>query len=572
MRTLAIRTLAFLLAGGIAAAQTLVDGRLRFSTWASGLSSPTTFCWIGPGEMLVIQKSNGQVRWIKDGTILGTALDLHVNSFSERGGLGIAADPDFANNGYVYVYYSASSTGADSSSSGGWADNRVERYTWNGSTLGSPFGPLVAFPFDASQSNGANHDGGVIRFGPDGKLFGQTGDLNRGRFGAGNERVEQNTATSGSASVGGIFRFETDGTIPADNPFTGESDTALHLWWSYGLRNGFGMTFDPLTGELWNTENGPNVYDEVCRVPMAMNSGWLKIMGPDGRDATYFENGNTAYDEGDLTVLAGSSYLDPELSFKTPIGLTSICFLASKLFPADIQDDCILGDNNTGNLFLCDMRSSRTSFNLPTGLGDKVADTTAERNKLQWGTGWGVTTDLQMGHDGYLYVVNLLNGRVVQIRPVADEVDPARWAIDPGSQVSGTPANAEESDDKVYSFSDVTLNPSLRPYRIGAEFVLQPATPATLTLEIETRWGRMGTPQGIEAFSVAHGRWVFVAAGLVGTSDVAEKITLSPPADFIDPTTRTVRVRFGAWPLPGKPAPRRQTVFVDVLRLIAAYP
>ncbi len=561
----------------IAPAQTLVDTRLRLANWVTGLSSPTTFTWIGPGEMLVIQKNDGKVRWVKDGAILGTALDLAVNNSSERGGLGIAADADFANNGFVYIYYSASTTSGDTSASGSWADNRVERYTWNGSTLGSVFGPLVAFPFDSMQSNGDNHDGGVIRIGPDGKLYGQTGDLNRGRFGGGNERVEQNTATSGSAIVGGLFRLNTDGTIPSDNPFVGEADTSLHLWWSYGLRNGFGMTFDPVNGELWNTENGPNLYDEVCRVPKGMNSGWLKIMGPDSRNATYGENGNMPYDESDLVALTNSAYLDPVFSLKTPIGITAIAFLGSKLFPDDLVNHCIFGDNNTGSLFFAEMKSSRTEFKLPSGLTDKVADTTTERNKLLWGSSWGVVTDAQIGLDGYLYVVNLAGNRIVRVRPVTDQVDPSRWLPDPGLIIAGTPENAETSDDKTYSFSDATLTPFPTRLTVRTECVLNSATPTAITLQVETRFGRkgVGVTQLIEAWNVVQARWVKLDLDVIGNTDKAKSLVLATPADYVDPTTLTVLTRISALPLKPWRVPfsaKRQTLFIDMLRLDVTYP
>lgn len=572
MRHLFPSLAALLLLPMAAPAQTLTDGRLKLANWVTGLSAPTSFTWIGPGEMFVIQKNDGMVRWIKNGVIQGTALDLAVNSNSERGGLGIAADPDFANNGYVYVYYSASTTSSDTTASGSWADNRVERYTWNGSTLGSVFGPLVAFPNDMAQSNGPNHDGGIIRFGPDGKLYGQTGDLNRGRFGGGNERIEQNTATSGSASVGGIFRINTDGTIPSDNPFTGEADTSLHLWWSYGLRNGFGMCFDPLNDELWNTENGPNVYDEVCRVPKGMNSGWLRIMGPDSRDATYSENNNTPYDESDLTTLSNSVYLDPELSFKTPIGITAITFLGSKLFPDDIAYDCILGDNNTGNLYYCDVKSSRLEFKLPSGLGDKVADSTGERNKLQWGTSWGVVTDAQIGSDGYLYVVNHIGNRIIRVRPVTDEVDPAEWFGEPGTLLTGTPDKAESSDDRYYTFADQTLTSPREPYRVYARFVLNSAAPSAVVAEIETHMSKSGIPQHIEVKNFVSGGWDHLDFDLIGTGDVAKSLTLTNLASYVDPVTLELRLRISAFPLRFATQPRKVAISFDTLRLLVTYP
>src|SRR5574342_815268 len=246
-------------------AQSLNDSRLRLDQWASGLHWPTTFAWIAPGEMLVFEKNNGRVRRVKNGTLRNIVLDLNIAYDSERGGLGIAVDPDFANNKYVYIYYSSTSGSGDTS--GSWTENRVERYTWDGTNLVNGSGPLVSFVMDSNQGgNGPNHDGGVIRFGPDGKLYGVTGDLNRGRIGA-TGRVEQNTAKTGSAKVGGMFRINADGSIPADNPFISESDSDLHLWYSYGLRNTYGMAFDPLNGRLWYTENDPDKYDEIDRCP-----------------------------------------------------------------------------------------------------------------------------------------------------------------------------------------------------------------------------------------------------------------------------------------------------------------
>src|SRR5262249_49691802 len=154
-------------------AQTLTDTRLRTQTWSSGLSMPTTFTWIAADEMLVFQKDDGKVMWVKPGSAPTAVLDLDVQHDSERGGLGITGDPDFVNNHWVYVYYSSTSAAGDSTSTSSWADNRVMRYDWNGSMLVNAFGPIVAFAKSAAQANGPNHDGGVIRFGPDGMLYGE---------------------------------------------------------------------------------------------------------------------------------------------------------------------------------------------------------------------------------------------------------------------------------------------------------------------------------------------------------------------------------------------------------------
>jgi glucose/arabinose dehydrogenase len=340
---------------------------------------------------------------------------LPVNYASERGLLGIALHPDFATNGYVYLYYTRSSTGADTSIQSAWLDNRVERYRWNGSALVEPT-LIVAFPRDPTQNNGPNHNGGVILFGPDGKLYGVTGDLNRGFFS--NPRIEQNTSTTAVAGVGGIFRLNPDGSIPPDNPFVSHPDRRIQHLWAYGIRNSFGIVFDALTARLWLTENGPEVYDEINLVGRGFNSGWLKIMGPDSRNATYSENGNRAYDANDLIYLPNAYYADPIFSWLQPIGVTSIVFVRSARFDAGVRDEAIVGETNNGRLYRFTMNAARNDFILTGALADRVADSVTERNLSTFGTNWGVVTDLRIGPDGYLYVVSLFANRVYRIRPV----------------------------------------------------------------------------------------------------------------------------------------------------------
>jgi len=572
-RPLVRSLLVLALAPALAAAQSLTDPRLRTSTWVSGLANnPTTFCWIGPGEMLVFQKHNGKVRWVKDGVILGDALDVPVNIDQERGGLGIAADPDFANNQFVYVLYSKSSTGVDTAVTAQWLDNRVERYTWNGSTLGNVYGPLIAFAFDAAQDNGPNHDGGVIKFGPDGKLYGQVGDMNRGSFGGGGERVEMNTAATGSASAGGIFRINPDGTIPSDNPFVGEADAAFHPWWSYGMRNGFGMTFDRATGELWDTENASYLYDELCRVPKGTNGGWLKIMGPDSRDASYTDNGFTAYDASDLVYLQGAVYVDPVLSWVTNIAPTAITFIDSNLFPHDLEGTCIWADFRNKQLYRCDLDATRTGFALPSGLSDQVADTAAERDLLLWGSNWGVVTDAQFGADGYLYLLDHTGMRILQVRPVTDEADPAAWQFDARARVSGAPHATEASDDVALEVADAGWTPSRQPLHVGAIFKLNSATTTAITLQVETRGSLFAFAQRVTAKNVATGQWDVLDLDLLGASDVAKSFPLAVPADYVDPVTLEVAVALTLLP-PPRPLPfRGASLFIDLLRLDVTYP
>ncbi len=262
------------------------------------------------------------------------------------------------------------------------------------------------------QAQGPNHDGGPLTFGPDGKLYGVTGDLNR-------DRAEQNNKGNANttAGVGGIYRLNADLSIPsgsAANPFDG----TFAQWYAYGVRNSFGLAFDPVTGRLWDTENGPSSYDEINLVPRGFNSGWNQIMGPDSRSP---QNA-----PGDLVVLPESTYSDPEFSFRNPVAVTSLAFLAGSAWGSAYADGVIVGDNNTGKLYLLRLNAARDGFVLAGVLGDQVADSGAEAGLLAFGSGFGVVTDLQVGPDHALYVLSLSQGQVYRIAPVPE---PATWTM-----------------------------------------------------------------------------------------------------------------------------------------------
>src|SRR3989454_546756 len=166
-----------------AASPTMLVPNLAVRTVVTGLVQPTSIAFIGNNDFLVLEKASGRVLRVVDGAVRSIVLDLAVNSASERGLLGIALHPDFPINPGVYLYWTESSTGADSAA---LADvpllgNRVDRFVWNGSTLTMEKNMihLRAFQADAGQQPRGNHDGGVIRFGPDGKLYIYIGDNGR---------------------------------------------------------------------------------------------------------------------------------------------------------------------------------------------------------------------------------------------------------------------------------------------------------------------------------------------------------------------------------------------------------
>lgn len=502
-----ITTLAFTLCAGNA--QTLRDTTLTAETFLStGVSQPINIKFLNPAntsEAFVCEKGTGRVKYLVNGVVAATLLDLPVENSNERGLLGMVLDPRFEENGYVYFYYS--NTGFEG---GTWLENRVERYRWTGTALVEPT-LIIAFPRDPTQPNGPSHNGGVMAFGPDGKLYGVTGDLTRGRFS--NPRIEQNTGSVNAAGVGGIFRLNPDGTIPADNPFINHPLPAIQRLWAYGLRNGFGLTFDPLTGRLWHTDNGPDQYDEVNLIGKGMNGGHSMIMGPDSRDAVGDWNQFTPRGVSDLVMLDGAYYGDPQFSWLQPVGVSGITFLRSARFDTGTRDQCIVGETNFARIHMLPMNASRDGFALTGVLADLVADSTDERNLLTFGQSFSVTVDHQIGPDGYLYMCSIYTNRILRVRP-----------INPPTIVNG--------DSRLANFSGIPLNiPLLLTIKNGNTTVQTVNTTLDAFGKFSVRLNNAGTytviakagswlSKRFDNVSVSSGGYVFLRLPLTWNGDV----------------------------------------------------
>ncbi|MGH7859714.1 MAG: PQQ-dependent sugar dehydrogenase, partial [Candidatus Binatia bacterium] len=315
-----------------AGAQTVSDPALQVESVVNGLAAPTTMDFLGPDDFLVLQKNDGRVRRVLGGTLLAApVLDVTVTNNSERGLLGIAIDRE-ASPPIVFLYYTEGIGPGDGSSPLG---NRIYRYRWNSSTGLLENGDLVA---DLPVTPGPNHDGGALLLGPPGDPDGRTlyaviGDLNR------DGQLENFPAGSPPDDTAVILALRADGSADPDNPFfpycsqsTGQTCTSsgecpagqtcrteVRRYFAYGVRNSFGLGMDPVTGALWDTENGPSSYDEVNLVAPGFNSGWERIMGPDARDPQ---------GSADLFHMPGgaSEYSDPELSWLDPVAPTAILF------------------------------------------------------------------------------------------------------------------------------------------------------------------------------------------------------------------------------------------------------
>jgi aldose sugar dehydrogenase len=472
---LAVAALAF--APQALAAPEMVDPHLAVRTAAEGLDQPISMAFIGNDDMLVLEKATGKVQRIIGGQLHSTVLDLPVNSASERGLLGIALHPNFFVNGFVYLYWTESTTGADSSN---LADvpllgNRVDRFRWDGSTLTFDRNliRLRAFQQDAGQTLRGNHDGGVLRFGPDGKLYivigdngrrGQLQNLVNGPFGPGIPDDQFGGPQPDDAHLTGvILRLNDDGTTPTSNPFFaagaamgGAVGANVQKIFAYGLRNSFGMAFDPVSGALWEQENGDDSFSELNRADPGFNSGWVQIMGPPERisqfkaiETTVAPNPPDPFAPGGyfglqqirwpptniadtpeeglsrLFMLPGAHYSAPEMSWKFEVAPAGIGFVTGRALGPQYQGDLFMGAARTflegGHLFRFNLTGNRQKVAVDDPrLADRVADNLhkweiTESEGFLIGRNFGVGTDIQTGPNGNIFVVSLTDGKVYEI-------------------------------------------------------------------------------------------------------------------------------------------------------------
>jgi glucose/arabinose dehydrogenase len=234
-------------------------GFTRDEGFVTDLSSATAFTQAADGRLFVAQQG-GALRVVKNGALLATPfLTLTVDPNGERGLLGVALHPDFANNGYVYVYYTTTENGVH---------NRVSRFTANGDVAqaGSEL-KLVNLP---GLSSATNHNGGAIHFGADGRLYVAVGDN-------ANSAKAQNLADP----FGKMLRFNDDGTIPNDNPFFATQTGLARAIWAYGLRNPFTFAVQPDTGRIHVNDVGQGNWEEINVGAPGANYGWPGSEGPD---------------------------------------------------------------------------------------------------------------------------------------------------------------------------------------------------------------------------------------------------------------------------------------------------
>jgi glucose/arabinose dehydrogenase len=351
---------------------------LKVEKVIEGMSLPTSMAFLDHDDILILQKDNGMVRLVSNGTLQPSpVLDLFVENNSERGLLGVAAAANATGvTKTVFLYFT--------DEEGGDVRNRVYKYDWNGTGNITGGGTLV---LNLPGEPGPNHDGGKMTIGPDGMLYAVIGDLNR------NGMLQNYGEGPDPDDTSVILRVDHDG-----NAASGALPGDLARYYAYGIRNSFGMDFDPLTGVLWDTENGSDDYDEINVVKPGFNSGWEQVMGPIDRMMGHTVN--------DLVQLEGSHYADPVFSWRQSQGVTDIEFLHSARLGDKYANNLFVGDFNNGNLYFFTLNTDRTGLDLDiAGLEDLVADSNSEAEVVTLATGFGGITDVETGPDGYLYIL-----------------------------------------------------------------------------------------------------------------------------------------------------------------------
>lgn len=375
----------------------LHDSKLAIELVADGLEYPTSMRFLGDGSILVLQKNDGQVRLVSDGRLLDEpVLQVDVAEEGERGLLGIATW-DGGNGISVFLYLTENDDGE--------MRNRVYKYVYdeNEKTLGNR--TLV---LDLPGKPGPFHNGGKIAIGHDSYLYAVIGDVN-----AGGGMLDNQLTGRPPDDKSVVLRVDRDtGMAAEDNPFYNSDMEELRRYYAYGIRNSFGMDFDPVTGILWITENGPDRYDEINIVEPGFNSGWHKVMGPISR---------TNVTASDLVSFDGSRYGDPAFSWYAPMGLTDIEFFDSSNLGREYENNIFVGDINHGNLYFFKVDQERDGLELDSsGLSDLVADPVGddilgEASPAIIGERFGRITDIETGPDGNLYVLSYLDGKIHRI-------------------------------------------------------------------------------------------------------------------------------------------------------------
>jgi len=380
----------------------IADKNLRIDKIFVGPIKPTTMAFTGLNEFLILERNEGKVYRVTNGVINpNPLLDVNVATDGYRGMIGIATSMS-NNNTNIFLYFTEANNrdgdDTDKSNPKEPLGNRVYKYDLINNRIVNP-----KLLLDLPALPGPRHPGGIIAVGPDDNLYVTVGDID-GTFKQGFETMAQNYQ-NGSNPDGrsGILRITQDGK-PVGNGIIG-NNYPLDLYYAYGIRNSFGIDWDPITGDLWDTENGPHYGDEINHVESGFNSGWVGVQGI--WKPNLDEKGKLTLIPKELVDFSGKGkYSPPELTWLPPVAPTAIKFFDSDKFGNGYKNDMFVADANTGSIYHFDLNQNRTSLILQGALKDKVANSLEESKDVVFANGFGRITDMKIGPDGYLYVLS----------------------------------------------------------------------------------------------------------------------------------------------------------------------
>lgn len=391
------------------------DPSLEAELVYKGIQVNSNMAFLGPDDILVLERIEGTVKRIVNGTMQQDSL-IDLNVLNQDGLTGIATSPSESNPVYVFLYVTESprSYGQDIETEeemqavkeelGHAAEcNCVYRYEFDNGRLINPtlILELPAIP-------GPMHNGGEILLGPDGNLYVTLGDLKGSTTDPTSTKAQNYKNGSNPDGRAGILRVTQDGQVVNSSGILGE-EHPLDIYYAYGMRNSFGMGFDPVTGNLWNTDNGPDYGDEINLVIPGLNGGADYVFGPSSRYNEHADSEDDEFDPAQLVDFDGrGEYNDPEFTWELPVGVTALQFLDSNKYGEEYENDMFVADWMNGNIYHFDLneRVNRTELLLEEPLDDAYANNPDEFESIVFASGSGGITDLQVGPDGLLYVLS----------------------------------------------------------------------------------------------------------------------------------------------------------------------
>jgi glucose/arabinose dehydrogenase len=396
---------------------TINDPKFKLELIYKGIRHGTNMAVLTPNDILVLERFEGTVQRIVNGSKLAQPI-LDVDVSSRDGMLGIAVanqhnrsspastlEPNSPQD--IFLYY----TEAQDKDGGEGIGNRLYKYQLVGNELKNP-----KLMLDLPSTPGLMHHGGEILIGPDDNIY-----LVIGEVGA-TDKINSKAINSKDGldpdGRAGILRITQNGQLVNGKGILGD-EHPLDLYFAYGIRNSFGMDFDPVTGNLWDTENGPASNDEINLVEPGFNSGWEQVQGMMGdQDINLLEN-----------FEGNGRYSDPELAWEKNIGPTALKFFEGDGYGLNYQNDMFVGDVNGGKIYHFDLNQNRTMLTLDGQVENKVVENPDQMpEKMVFGEGFGKITDIQQGPDENIYLLTYhdSDGVVYRIVP-AYRSDPSNF-------------------------------------------------------------------------------------------------------------------------------------------------